>query len=182
MNLVRCRALPDPAAHQAGPLCRWIVPYSEQFKFIWLSHVPFVSKRTSATWINAWLASLYAKAGIEHVQPEEGSDCNFTGQCNDAFFRLPLQVQLLPSALAHPAALLRQALSSAPRHHDTVSVAQGKVRYVVDAANDMRVVEDAVVVGEQRLHADVLVTARACPAQLVSPAGRLRRTALLPGS
>ena len=40
---------------------------------------------------------------------------------------------------------------------------QGKVRYVVDKANDMRVVADGVCVGAEKLHADVLVTACASP-------------------
>ena len=35
--------------------------------------------------------------------------------------------------------------------------------YVVDHANDMRVVHDAVVVGDRTLHADVLVTACELP-------------------
>ena len=38
---------------------------------------------------------------------------------------------------------------------------QGKARYVVDKANSMKVLHDGVLVGEERLHADVLVTARA---------------------
>lgn len=96
-----------PACRQYGQaltwLCglRWIVPYSEQFKFIQLSHVPFAPKRTTAAWINAWLAGVYKAAGIEHVMPEEGSACNFTGQCNDAFFRLPLQVCMCALRLEH---------------------------------------------------------------------------------
>ena len=74
---------------------RWIIPYSEQFKFIMLSHVPFLPKRVTARWINSWLESTYRRAGINHVRPLRGSACNFTGQCNDAFFRLAKLVRSL---------------------------------------------------------------------------------------
>ena len=81
-----------PSQRPPDGLRRWIVPYSEQFRFIWLSSWPLVPKRMWAAWINKWLAEKYSEAGIQHVQPEPGSACNFTGQCNDAFFQLPLQV------------------------------------------------------------------------------------------
>ena len=99
-GLPSCSAAEAGQGMRQGCACRWIVPYSEQFKFIMLSHTPFLSKRTTATWINAWLASTYKAAGIEHVAPEKGTACNFTGQCNDAFFRLPKQV--LPAGCVLP--------------------------------------------------------------------------------
>ena len=84
----------SPLVHTNKACCRWIIPYSEQFKFIMLSHTPLLPKRVTAAWINSWLTSTYRRAGIQHVRPAPGSACNFTGQCNDAFFKLAKRVHL----------------------------------------------------------------------------------------
>lgn len=68
--------------------CRWIVPYAKQFKFICLSHIPFMPRSFRCWATNRWLKSVYTQAGIENMSPKPGSAHNFTGQCNDAFFQL----------------------------------------------------------------------------------------------
>ncbi|KAK9864767.1 hypothetical protein WJX84_008370 [Apatococcus fuscideae] len=70
---------------------RWIVPYAKQFKFICYSHIPFMPRSFRCWLTNRWLKSVYALAGVESMSPQPGSAHNFTGQCNDAFFRLAKQ-------------------------------------------------------------------------------------------
>ncbi|KAK9918953.1 hypothetical protein WJX75_008278 [Coccomyxa subellipsoidea] len=89
------------AAHRAGaksitlltrPRDRWIMPYSQQFKFVFLATNPFMPRWLACWLINNWMTSLYRKCGIGFMGPVKGSDYNFTGQCNDAFFQLALRV------------------------------------------------------------------------------------------
>ncbi len=69
------------------------MPYSQQFKFVFLATNPFMPRWLACWQINSWMKSLYRKCGISFLGPAEGSDFNFTGQCNDAFFQLALQVK-----------------------------------------------------------------------------------------
>ena len=49
--------------------------------------------RSFRCWLtNRWLKSVYKAAGIQDMSPKPDSAHNFTGQCNDAFFRLAKQV------------------------------------------------------------------------------------------
>ena len=70
---------------------RWIIPYSQQFKFVFLATGPFTPRWLACWLINVWMGALYRRAGIAHMQPAFGSAHNFTGQCNDALFQLALQ-------------------------------------------------------------------------------------------
>ncbi|CAK0786243.1 hypothetical protein CVIRNUC_009456 [Coccomyxa viridis] len=75
----------------ARPRDRWIIPYSQQFKFVFLATGPFTPRWLACWLINVWMGALYRRAGIAHMQPAFGSAHNFTGQCNDALFQLALQ-------------------------------------------------------------------------------------------
>ena len=87
-----------PCDGSFGGCCRWIVPYAKQFKFICLSHIPFMPRSFRCWATNRWLKSVYAQAGIEKMSPQPGSAHNFTGQCNDAFFQLSKTVCLCPQS------------------------------------------------------------------------------------
>ena len=81
----------------ADPACRWIMPYSRQFKFVFLATCPFCPRWLACWAINSWMAALYAKCGIAFMGPAPGSDHSFTGQCNDAFFQLAKLVFACPA-------------------------------------------------------------------------------------
>ena len=68
------------------------MPYSQQFKFVFLATNPFMPRWLACWLINSWMTSLYKKCGIASMGPAKGSEFNFTGQCNDAFFQLAVQV------------------------------------------------------------------------------------------
>ncbi|KAK9828719.1 hypothetical protein WJX72_001703 [[Myrmecia] bisecta] len=77
-----------PANKVLDTIRKWIVPYSQQFKFVYLSHNPFLPRSWRCANINTWLRDLYKECGIEDMAPALGTAHNFTGQCNDAFFQL----------------------------------------------------------------------------------------------
>ncbi len=79
--------------------CRWIIPYSEQFKFVALATGPLTPRWLACWLVNSWMAALYRRCGIAHMAPVYGSNHRFTGQCNDAFFQLAKQVT--PATLLH---------------------------------------------------------------------------------
>ena len=68
------------------------MPYSQQFKFVFLATNPLCPRWLACWAINSWMTALYAKCGIAGMGPATGSEHNFTGQCNDAFFQLAHQV------------------------------------------------------------------------------------------
>ena len=79
---------------QSTKACRWIIPYSEQFKFVFLATGPFTPRWLACWLVNSWMTKLYKKCGMSHIAPAYGSSHNFTGQCNDAFFQLAKQVSM----------------------------------------------------------------------------------------
>jgi len=72
--------------------CRWIVPYSEQFRFIVLCHCPFLPRKARCKLMESWLHSRYRSSRMEHMVPSVSTPQNFTGQCNDAFFQYAKEV------------------------------------------------------------------------------------------
>lgn len=77
----------------ADLVCRWIMPYSQQFKFVFLATCPFCPRWLACWAVNSWMAGLYKSCGIAFMGPAPGSDHSFTGQCNDAFFQLAKKVR-----------------------------------------------------------------------------------------
>ena len=85
-------------------MTRWIVPYSEQFKFIVLSHCPFLPRNVRCWLMESWLSGVYRKAGLQHMAPPKTTPQLFTGQCNDAFFQYARQASLLVEELLNASA------------------------------------------------------------------------------
>ena len=77
-----------------SPPRRWIIPYSQQFKFVFLATGPLTPRWLACWLVNSWAAALYKACGIAHMAPAFGSNHNFTGQCNDAFFRLARKARM----------------------------------------------------------------------------------------
>ncbi len=68
------------------------MPYSQQFKFVFLATNPLCPRWLACWAVNSGMRALYAKCGIACMGPATGSEHSFTGQCNDAFFQLAHQV------------------------------------------------------------------------------------------
>lgn len=85
------------------------MPYSQQFKFVFLATNPLCPRWLACRAINAWMTALYAKCGIPFMGPAAGSEHNFTGQCNDAFFQLAYQVRCTALALQSKQSIVEPA-------------------------------------------------------------------------
>lgn len=139
------------------------MPYSQQFKFVFLATNPFMPRWLACWLINSWMTSLYKRCGIVFMGPAQGSAFNFTGQCNDAFFQLALQVCVaivyLPFVL-WPCSQLCFELGCQPS--EVFDAVQGKVTYLVDrikSAHGRKLTLESGAV----LPAHILVNARERP-------------------
>lgn len=136
------------------------MPYSQQFKFVFLATNPFMPRWLACWLINSWMTSLYKRCGIAFMGPAQGSAFNFTGQCNDAFFQLAVQVCAtfvisLPSFDPVAESHLVELLPS----RRFWFLLQGKVTYLVDrikSAHGKKLTLESGAV----LPADILVNAR----------------------
>ena len=131
------------------------MPYSQQFKFVFLATCPFCPRWLACRAINSWMAALYAKCGMSSMSPAPHSDHNFTGQCNDAFFPLAKKVGWFVACRGSNS-------TREPGAEHRSMLAQGRVTYLIDKVRSFQghsiTLESGTV-----LPADILVNARKRP-------------------